>query len=242
MDKIPLFVKRSGESILYNDDGEFRFYVPEKQFDLKVAKSVGDYISLLGIIPYSIEKNNKKGTLKQFNQPTRFLTKPYEIEKIRGVKLLSTSKKQDYRILKYKKNDPIIVSTKVPQEIENVEILMNLFVITGNIPNSIPYDTIQNYFIDNMRMNGNSYNISLSMFGIIISELCRDPNNINTSFRLSGSKDMSNYQSISIKDVSKMISPYSAITSENFDDSVVHSILAKDKDVYSPLEKILMND
>ena len=152
MDKIPLFVKRSGESILYNDDGEFRFYVPEKQFDLKVAKSVGDYISLLGIIPYSIEKNNKKGTLKQFNQPTRFLTKPYEIEKIRGVKLLSTSKKQDYRILKYKKNDPIIVSTKVPQEIENVEILMNLFVITGNIPNSIPYDTIQNYFIDNMRM------------------------------------------------------------------------------------------
>ena len=40
MDKIPLFVKRSGESILYNDDGEFRFYVPEKQFDLKVAKSV----------------------------------------------------------------------------------------------------------------------------------------------------------------------------------------------------------
>ena len=93
--------------------------------------------------------------------------------------------------MKYKKNDPIIVSTKVPQEIENVEILMNLFVITGNIPNSIPYDTIQNYFIDNMRMNGNSYNISLSMFGIIISELCRDPNNINTSFRLSKLADIS---------------------------------------------------
>ena len=242
MDKIPMFLKRDGESIIFNDDGEFVFYIPEKQFDLNAALPVGDFYSLLGVIDCALFKNGKPGPLRQLDLPTRFLTKPYSVEKVKGIKLIATSKKQDYRLLKYKKGDPVIVSVKVPQEIENVENLMNLFVITGNIPNTIPYDTLQNYFIENMAMNGNSYNISLQMFGVLISELCRNPNNLSQPFRNSKSKDMTNYQSISIKECSKMVSPYSAITSENFDDSVVHAILAKDKEVYSPLEKVLMND
>ena len=240
MAEIPSFVKRVGDSIVYNGDGEFIFYVPEKQYDLSIVKSIGDYISLLGVINYSIEKNGKSSGLKTFNCPTRFITKPYTFEKVRGVRLIKTDKKQDYRLLKYKKGDPIIVSVKVPEEIENVEQMMNLFVITGNVPNTIPYDKLQNYFIENMDMNGNSYGLSLQMFGIIISELCRDPKKLDQPFRLSKSKDMTNYPTLSIKEISKMISPYSAIISENFDDSVVHAAMNKNKNVDIPLEKVLM--
>jgi len=238
--KIPPFLKRKGNAILFDQEGEFVFYVPEKYFDLKTAFVAGDYINILGILDYSIEdKSGKKGPLKQFHYPTRFLTKPYTVDKVKEIKLIGSSTTQDYRLLRFKKGDPIIVDTKVPQEIENVEDFINLFVITGNIPTTIPYDVLQDYFVDNMNLNGNSYGISLQIFGVVISELCRAIKDPNTPFRLSGSKNMNEYQSISVKDVSKMVSAYSALTSENFDDSIVHAAM-NDKKVNSPLEKVLM--
>jgi len=241
-DRLPMFLKRKDKAILFDGNGEFFFYVPEKYFDLKTAFMVGDYINILGVLDYAIEdKSGKKSELKQFNYPTRFLTKPYQIDKIKNVKILSSSKPQDYRLFRYKKDDAIIVETKVPQEIENVEDLVNLFMITGNIPNTIPYDTLQNYFIENMSINGNSYGINIQIFGVILSELCRSTKDINTPFRLSKPSNMHDYQPISVKDVSKMVSAYSALTSENFDESIVQSMM-NDKKINSPLEKVLMGE
>lgn len=240
---LPAFLKREKDSILFWDDGELVFYIPEKYFDLSGAFVAGDYINILGIFDYSVEdKNGKRGPLKQFLYPTRFLTKPYKIDKVKEVKLLDTSEVQDYRFLRYKKGDLVIVDVKVPQTIDNVEDFVNLFIITGNIPNTIPYNTLQDYAIKNMGYNGDSYNISLQQFGIVFSELCRSKKDHDIPFRLSGSNNMNEYESISVKEVSKIVSPYSAIISENIDDSIVHSIMNTDKKVPSPLEKVLMGD
>lgn len=239
--KIPSFLKIDGLSVLYNDTGTFNFYVPEKQFETSMAKFAGDYISLIGINNYAIEKNGKLGKLHKFYLPTRFECKPSEIEKLKGIKLTKDSIQQDYRVLKFTKGDPIIVSTKVAQEIENVESLINQFIITGNIPNTIPYDELQYYFIDNMEMNGNSYNLNLQMWGFIISEICRNPNDPTKSFRSMKSTNMNGYKSISVKDISRMDSPYSALSSENFDDSIVRATLSQNESD-SPLEKILTNE
>lgn len=239
--KIPSFLKMDGLSVLYNDTGTFNFYVPEKQFETNMAKFAGDYISLIGINNYAIEKNGKLSKLHKFYLPTRFECKPSEIEKLKGIKLTKESIQQDYRVLKFTKGDPIIVSTKVAQEIENVESLINQFIITGNIPNTIPYDELQYYFIDNMEMNGNSYNLNLQMWGFIISEICRNPNDPTKSFRSMKSTNMNGYKSISVKDISRMDSPYSALSSENFDDSIVRATLSQNESD-SPLEKILTNE
>lgn len=241
--KIPAFLRKVENSYLFDDDGEFVFYVPEKFFDLNTAFVAGDYINILGILDYCIvDKNGKNGELKQFRYPTRFLTKPYKTESLKGVKLIGSSRVQDYRLLRYKKGDAIIADCKVPQQIENVEDFINLFVITGNIPNTIPYDQLQNYPIKNMDINGDKYNMPLQIFGLLFSEQCRSDKDIDVPFRLSGSTNMNAYQSIGVKEVSKKISPYSALTSENFDDSIVHSVMNKDKKVYSPLEKVLMGE
>ena len=77
------------------------------------------------------------------------------------------------------------------------------------------------------------------MFGILISELCRDPKNESIPFILSGEKDMHNFKPISIKMVPKYISAFASITSENWDDAVVNAIINKNK-IDSPMEKILM--
>ena len=93
-----------------------------------------------------------------------------------------------------------------------------------------------------MDINGDKYNMPLQIFGLLFSEQCRSDKDIDVPFRLSGSTNMNAYQSIGVKEVSKKISPYSALTSENFDDSIVHSVMNKDKKVYSPLEKVLMGE
>lgn len=238
---LPPFLRQVGNSILYNGDGEFAFYIPEKFFDLNVAYFSGEHISTLGIMTYSYMHGNKRVGPLQFNYPTRFLTKPYKVDKLKDVKLIKQTKKEDYRILKYRKGDTIIQDIDVPEEIENTEALLKLFIISGHIPNIIPYDELQEYLINNIKYNGSNYGISLQMLGIVLSEICRSSKDINVPFRLSKSNDMNDYQSISIKTVAKLISSYSAITSENFNEAVVYASL-NDKKVSSPLERVLTGE
>lgn len=239
-EKIPSFLKRKGDSILYNGNGYFCFYIPEKYFDTNIAYYSGEYISTLGIMPYTI-KDNSKSKLRIFNYPTRFLTKPHRIEKIRSVKLIQESEPLDYRVLYFKKDDQVIVDIKVPQDVKNAEGLIKLFIINGFIPNYIPYDEIQNYFIDNYTYNGSKYSVSLQLFGVILSELCRSKRNIKTPFRLSKDNNMNDYKTISVKSIPRLISAYSAITSENINSAIVYASI-NDNQVASPLERILTGE
>src|SRR5574344_303928 len=85
-----------------------------------------------------------------------------------------------------------------------------------------------------------SYGLNMQMFGIMISELCRDANSIETPYRLTDMKK--GYQQISVKNVPKTISPFVAITRENFDESLMASIILSDKPdeeiKSSPLERL----
>ena len=238
---LPSFLKQSGDSILFKSDGELYFYIPEKYFDLKVAEYQGDCISLLGIFSYALKENNKMSTLRQFNYPTRFVTKPYKVEKLKSVKLIKESKPEDYRVLCYKKDDVVIVDIHVPVDMDNAEDLINLFIIGGHISNTIPYDKIQNYFIDNISYNDNDYDISLQLFGIVIGELCRSTKDISKPFRLTGSTNMHDYKSISIIDIARLVSPYSAISSNNFNQALVYASVNKNK-ITSPLERVLTGE
>lgn len=240
-EKLPPFLKRKGDSILYNDDGNFYFYIPEKYFETKIAQYNGEYISTLGIMSYAMKKNGKMSNLRQFNYPTRFITKPYKVEKMKSIKLISKSEPMDYRVLCYKKDDPIIVDIHVPKNMDNAEDLISLFIINGFIPNTIPYNKIQNYLIDNCSYNGSKYKISLQLFGVIISEICRSKHDINIPFRLSKDNDMNNYKSISVKIIPRLISAYSAITSENINEALVYASL-NNKKVQNPLERIVTGE
>jgi len=238
---IPKFLKRKDDSLLFAlEDKEFVFIVPEKFFERRDAIIIGEYVNLIGILDYAIfDKSGKHGGLKRFNFPSVFLTKPYEIEKMKQVKLTANSEIQDYRFLKYKKDDIIVVSTKVPEEIENVEEFYKIF-LTGNLPTTIPYDKLQDYFTESARINGCNYGVSLQLFGIIISEMCRDPKNMNNPYRLAKNKNMFDYKAINIEDIPKLVSPYQSLTSVNWDEGLINAIINKNE-VDSPLEKVLVD-
>lgn len=238
---IPSWLKKDKEAILYNGDGYFAFFVPERYFAGKSkskAVIMGDIVNLFGILDYQLfdSKGKPNGPVRCFKFPTVFLTKPTSIEKARNLKIVDWAPAEDYRVLKYEKGAPIILSTKVPQDLQNVEFFYDIF-LRGKLPVSIPYEDLYTYLIENIKLAGESYGISNQMLGIVISEMARDPKDLSKAFRNSNSK---HYQTIDIKDLPKYISAYSAITSENWDEAVVNAIENKStRDV--PMEKILMD-
>lgn len=237
---VPKFLKRDGDSLLFNGEGEFVFYVPEIYFDRQDAQIQGEYINLLGILDYTIYNKDGSNTvgLKRFNFPTVFLCKPCRTSKVKNLKLKASVEPQDYRLLIFEKGDAVVVSVRVPKNIANVEDFYRIF-LTGKLPTTIPYNTLQNYFINSIGLNGSSYGMTLQMFGIIIGEMCKDPTNPAKAFRHTKFKDQMEYRAISIKDLPKYISPNSSICSENWDLGVVGAIM-NPTDMNSPMEKLLM--
>lgn len=236
---IPKFLKRDEDALLFDQDGQFVFYVPEVYFDRGDAQIKGEYVNLLGILDYTIYKKDGSNIgLKRFNFPTIFLCKPSRIEKAKNLRLKEVTDQQDYRLLIFEKGDAIVVSVKVPQNITNVEDFYRIF-LTGKLPTTIPYDKLQNYFVDSIELNGSSYGMSLQMFGIVVSEMCRDPKNPARAFRHTNFTDQMAYKAISIKDLPKYISPSSSISSENWDLGVVGAIM-NPTNTNSPMEKLLM--
>lgn len=265
---LPNFLKRVDNSLVFAlDDAEFAFFVPEVFFDNnKIASIIGSQVSLFGICNYAIfDKNGKSKGLKPFTFPTKFDTEPYSIEKRKGLNINKLLKEDanddndniiidnnadpdintddedcmDYRVLRYKKGNKIVVNVHVPQSIDNVEIFFKLFLLTAKIPNSIPYDKLHEYFIKNADLNGFSYGLIMQLFGILVSEIARSKKDITKPFRLSKDNNMNNYTPISIKLTPKFISPFISITSENFDQSLIGAITTTNHST-SPLEKILM--
>ena len=240
--QVPNFLKREGDGLVFNQDGEFIFYVPQDYFNTNNAFLVDDYINIIGVLDYTIaNKNGKNNGLHPFKFPTVFLTKPSAIEDLKQIKLIKTAPVQDYKALHYKKGDFVVISVKVPQNIQNMEDIMKLFFISGHIPPTIPYNTIQNYFPESLELNGGgSFNVDIGLFGVIIAGVCRSSKDLAIPFRLSKSNDMLDYTPVSVQNLPKLNSPFDSLISENWDRSIIGASLTKEKSTQSPLEKVLM--
>lgn len=246
-ENIPSFLRLKDETLYYNGEGEFVFIVPEIFFERNHAIIEGEYISMIGCLNYAVLKKETDtiiDNIKVFDYPTVFTCKPGKIEKIKKLKLVNSRPAEDYRLLHFKNNDEdqVITSIIIPQDIVNVEEFMQIFVKTGKIPANIRYDRLHELFTENIALNGNSYKITIQEFGILVSELCRDPDDISRPYRLSKmiNKSMVDYVPVSIKALSKIVSPFTSITTENWDEAVVNASVIRPEDIkYTPMEKIM---
>lgn len=237
MYNVPNFLKRDQEALLFNQEGEFIFYVPEEYFTKNIATINGRYVTLLGILNYAIfDSKGKHGGLKTFKFPTMFTCRPESIEKQKDVKLTQHLEAKDYRLLRFKKGDQVVTSVKVPEDVENSEKFYDLF-LSGSLPTSIPYDRMQEYFLENIALNGAGYGMNIQLFGILVSEMCRDSKDVKKLFRHTNIKDMTEYRTLNVKDIPKYVSPFTSVTSENWDESIMNAVINKNTE-YSPLEKL----
>ena len=241
---IPSFLRIDGEKLLFNkDDEELVAYIPEKFFERKLAEIEGDYINLIGIFVYTVQnlKTGKNIGLHNFLYPTTITTRPGDMEKAKNIRLIKDSDPENYRIFRYRKDDIVINSTKTVQHISNVEKVLNLLFILGSIPNTIPYDIIGDILFESMDIYGGSFGISAQVMGIVVSEVCRAKNKKNIPYRLSGSTDPHDYKSLSLKNVSQLTSPYTALISDDFDESILYAMM-NNEPKHTALEKILVGE
>ena len=242
---LPSFIKEDKEKLLFNGgpNKEFLAYVPEKYFERSIAEQNGEYIDILGIFDYTVTDINtgKNIGLKNFRYPTVFTTNPSSVQKVRKVKLTNYMDEMDYRVLHYEDGDEIVTSTSTIQFVGNCEKLLNLWYMLGFILNTIPYDKLPDYILDNIALNGNGYGLNIQVIGFTVSELCRSQKDESVPFRLAKETDLHKYKSCSVKQISKLVSPYTAILSEDFDESIAYGMLNQTpKD--TPLEKVLVGD
>ena len=239
---LPSFIKENGEQLLFTGkDKEMVIYIPEKYFERRIGEEECEFFNIIGIFDYTVQDINtgKNIGLKRFRYPTEITTRPYTVEKIKGIKLIKESEEMDYRVLKYREGDIVINSTKTAKFIGNVEKVLNLIFILGCVINTIPYEEIGDYVFEAMDIYGDSFGVNAQVMGFACSEICRDKEDVTRAFRLSGSKNMHGYQSISIKNVSKFNSAYTALISEDFDESIIYA-MQNDNTKYTSLEKILV--
>jgi len=243
---LPNFLDKKDDKLIYNKkDSTFIFYVPKNYFSnsvkVPIAEQYGEYISMIGICLWGImDSNGKVGKIRPFVFPSIFLCKPREQEIVKDLTLDGTEP-SDYVLLKFQYGDEVVSTTKVPQDVSNAEMFFKMFLITSKIPTLIPYDKLWELFFESANLNGFKYGINAQLFCLLVASICRDKNDISKPFCSTDMKSMTDYRPIDIKMVPKFISPYTALTSENWDEAVRASILMKDKEdaPESPLEKVV---
>lgn len=238
---LPSYMKQDGDTLFYKGSGELIYYVPEKYFELSVAEIEGEYVKTMGIFAYcNFSSTGRPDGVKPFKAPTMIKCKPSFIEKVNNYQLEGSKNPNTYRLLKFHDGDELICNLSVPKDVDNVDKFLKL-LIRGHLPDYIPYNEIQDYMILNAKLNGFNYKVSNQIMGLVISQLCRDPNDLYKPFRYTDMKDMTAYKAININMVPKYTSPYTAVISENPDEAIAGAILSNDSKSSSPLEKVMMN-
>ena len=246
--ELPGFLSREGRSLVFNkDNATFVFYVPANYFSntskIPIAEYYGEYVTSIGVFNWAIiDSNGKRSQIRPFVFPTMFMCKPGEIDEDSGKNLaLDNTEPSDYVLLKFKKGDEIVSDIRVPQDVTNAEILFKMSIMTAKIPTTIRYDKLWEIYFESAKLNGFSYGLNVQLFWILIAALCRDPKNIAKRFSSTDMKDLNAYRPIDIRRVPKYISPYTALTSENWDEAIrAASLIENPEDTpESPLEKVL---
>lgn len=249
--KVPPFLKRGKDSLLYNEEGQLYYIIPEKFFETKCAAEYGQMYQLIGVFNYvRVSKaGDKIGRVKPFNFPTMFMCKPSSTEpKVSGTELnkkFSPSEKvfdgdSEYRLLIFSKGDTVVHTVHVPESVDHVEEFFRIMFITAKISNTISYDRMHEYFDDSIQLNGNDYGINAQMYGVILSELCRDKDDVSIPFRNGKNidKSMHAYKPIPITQNPNYIDPFVSITSQYWDESLMSAVML-DHSKGSPLEKVM---
>lgn len=234
-----MFFKTEGSKIIFNGDGELIYYVPEKYFEIKAAETVGERTEVMGIFMYAVfDKNGKRIAYKPFNCPTMIECIPNDMTKESNYLLDGTKTPKDYRLLHFKNGDELICSIDLPVDFAVLEKFVDIFK-SGNLPEYIPYDEVQNYILKNADLCKFDYKVSAQVMGMIISKIYRSDKDLSKPFRTVATDDMLAYKTISIEKVPKYTSPFASITSDNADEAIAAALTMTNNEE-SPLEKIMM--
>lgn len=150
-----------------------------------------------------------------------------------------------YLVLQYYENDTFLENINVIQNSNDMVKFMAL-INSGKIPNTVPYDKLSMLQLNASKLVGVNLGVTAATVEMTLSELCRDPKNVNRPFRYAINQDKSltvhDYKMASIKKIATLNSTFTALTFEDMTTSLVYSInrnTSNEPELVSPAEKVI---
>lgn len=228
-------------SVIFDGVGELKIYIPTSYYPT-YASELGQRVSSLGVFVY--EYGNKK----------YIQTLPIKIEfefsgkeKFKG-KLKAETPSDEYDVYILNKGDAFITDINHVQDLYDVELGINRFIIDGKLPTFLTYEQAYNVLIKLLTVTGinDSLNVSGTIYEFIFSELYRNKNDQYEPFRkwINGREnaDLYNYKLVKMTQTPALHSTFNAMTGRDASQQILNAVLRhrnNAKDVESPIEKVL---
>lgn len=244
MNDVPFFLEIKGSTLFPKKGYKVIFFIPEKYFDSKnITTQDGLYLNTIGIFLYNVYKDNKPiyKDNKLFYYPTLFTCKPDLINKVNDLKLY---KDDTYREVIFEtSNSEVVNSIHTIKNAVTAENVLKM-LLYGRIPKIIPYEDLYKLINDSALLNGISFNNIAGLEGIIVSELCRNKDDISQQFIKKYESDPkvknTDYTFLNIDAIPKYVSAYSSLISHDKTIAIAAALEANKINDATAMEKILI--
>lgn len=241
------YLKKVDSSIVF--EGEYmEIYLPKTSFEKKISYLKGENIETLGIFNFLVYKDGNRDPKKA---EKRSLTLPFKIQfqfnsfYDTKISLIPGREPEDYRVFTLEKGNLFCVQTDFAKSSANTKELI-FMIHGGNLPSSVPYDKVLDCYVGTALLNGVDLKIPMLIYELILAELCRYKEDINTPFRKAINENNklshNDYKTISIKKLPSLNSTFASITFEDINNAVITSINKtknNEDEKPSPIEKVL---
>ena len=205
-----------------------------------LADVIGEFIETIGIFMFKAD-----GKLYELSLPIRFKFNYSERKKWNG-KLTPDLKTQDYDVFVLQKGDAFCYDINHRENLDDIMFFMNTLIEGGKLPDIISYHDVLNLVLQafDVTKSGNMGLSSVS-YELLLSELYRSKNNINTPYRITINKNPSksyDYKMIKLTKIPETSSTFLSLIGEDINHQIVSAIYntrTGRKDKESPAEKLL---
>jgi len=248
--KIKTLVQEDNSIIFQSKTFCLDIYIPKKNFDRSLSEYNGAYIKTLGIFAFDIKQisSAEKGkfgifhTLKFPNIIQFTYSDHFKYEGTLNNGLISS---REYEVFRLTDGDIFMDRVVIEQSATAVINFVNS-LHDGQIPETIPYPELINLYLNALDLNHVSLKNPAVVFELILSELCRDKNDLHRPFREAIARQANYnqfaYQSINLREIPSLSNTFAALSFEDFDNAAIASINNNNsnmKEKESPIEKII---
>lgn len=211
---IEVFVEKDGAYVVSPKYDKVEVLIPSDYFKNNLAVPMGEKIHTLGIINMVAYQGTKEFVL-QLSLPIKLQLNIYG-------ELVPTTfdvngELVDFMSTTINKGDIFIESVKHIQSLFNSIEFLDWFN-GAKISDSVPYNDVTNMFLEASSMNGIGLGVPQVLLDIMLSEMCRDKDDIATPYRLrinKTGKDDNSYKFIPIKEIPRTSSVLAALAFED---------------------------
>lgn len=236
------FLKTIGD-VVYVDVPILRIFIPKSYFEKGMAKYVGERVNTFGIFKfatYNSDAPTSKGTVHSFKYPA-MVNVPF-VDQDNQYLDLGEGGKMNYVVLTLEKGMIFLENVNHIKNHENVEAFLNH--LNYSRVTNLKYSEMINIFHKVNSMNGVKIGTTSVILEMMISELCRNPNNLGESFRfaLNKNKDIGDlaYRMVGIKNLPHFNSTFTSLAFEDLSKGILMSVKRTktgEQEEYSPIEK-----